>query len=560
MSDPSLHEAAVLARLRDAHRSEAADPALRRRLLERFAPADADIDLETARWRPWLQRMLWPSVLALNVALLGLGIVWTARHTLEQRSPVEAPSPIALGPEPQALEARNDIGAEEERAVAEDELPVADGACPLSEVPSGAVIAPELASPNMDIQGVTIRTFDQNTLSCGTIRRRFLFFVPPQLSPRTHAPVLIVLHDAGQSAESTHVEQTYWHFENMARAFGIVLVYANAAPGRGTNVAVANSGGWRVGPGSDRQIDDEEYLEQVVRELSAPPVLAGGNDVYLAGLGSGAVMALTAAAHSPKGYAGVATFNSEYVRDLASVSAPSMGERGRLARVLIVERQKADQDWLSPELQSIAERWAVGVGVGELPIIPHRVELSLPEPAPSRLRKVFSAPRPGIYRWDIARPTSGGPGVRVLMLDSRTDPFPVERYTPGVFDGAREAWAFLSGAEGIEPTATRSSDPSELGSLEGVEALDELGADEAFQDGQLPPPPIQFLEEPVRPERVLPRGDVPRGKVLQPEQVLPRGDVPLGEPRSPDGARELPRVLPEPLRRSGARRPDGSGR
>ena len=116
------------------------------------------------------------------------------------------------------------------------------------------------------------------------------------------------------------------------------------------------------------------------------------------------------------------------------------------------------------------------------------------------------------------------------------------------------------GIDGIAPAATHTLDPSELGSLDGVEALDELGTDEAFADGQLPPPPIQFLEEPVRPERVLPPGDVPRGTVLRPEQVLPPDAVPLGEPRSPDEARELPSVLPEPLRRSGARRPDTGGR
>jgi len=410
----------------------------------------------------------------------------------------------------------------------------------------------------MEIQGGTIRTFDQMTPSCGLIRRRFLFFVPPQLSPRTRAPVLMVLHDGGQSAESTHVQQTYWHFENMARAFGVVLVYANAAPGRGTSVGVANSGCWRAGPGADAQVDDEEYLEQIVRELGGSRVLAGGNDVYLAGIGSGAVMALTAAAHSPNEYAGVAAFNSEYIGDLGAVNAPSSGERGRLARILIVDRQRSAQDWLSPELQSMAERWAIGVGIGDLPLTPHRQDVSLSEPARPRLRKAFGA-HMGTYRWDIARPTSGGPAVRVMLLDRQTDPFPVERYTPGVFDGAREAWAFLSGADGIEP-ASVSSMPPGFGALEQLDELDELGADEAFQDGELAPPPIQFLAEPVRPERVLRRRDVPRSKALRPEEVLPPGTVPLGEPYSPEGEHELPRVLPEPMRRTGAQRPDRGGR
>jgi hypothetical protein len=548
MSESSPQEVAALARLREAHRSETADPVLRRRVLERFAETGADLDVEVATWRwPWLRRVLWPSVLVLNVGLLVLALVWTARHTLEQRSPVEAPPPIALGPEPHGLDARDEVGAREAIG-AESERAVADGPCPMSQVPSGAVIEPQ-ASPVLQIAGVTIHTFFQDTPSCGPIERRYLLMVPPQLSARTRAPLLVVLHDTGQSAESTHVRQTYWHFENMAREFGLVLVYANGAPGRGTSLSVENSGGWRTDPGASSQIDDEDYLERIVRELAGKRVLAGNNDVYLAGLGSGAVMALTAAGHSPKQYTGVATFNSKDLRELSAIPAPSPGQRSTLARILIVERQQSQQNWLSPELQSIAENWAVSVGVGDLPLTPRRVELSLPEPAPSRLPRSFSVQRPGIYRWDIARQTSGGPAVRVLMLDSLTDPFPVERYTPGAFDGAREAWAFLSGADGIDPAPVRAS------TLPSTEELDELGADEAFQDGQLPPPPIQFLEEPVRPERVLPPGDVPLGKAVRPERVLPPGDVPLGEPRSPDDPGGLPRVLPVPLRPGGPSRP-----
>ena len=562
MNEPSPQQAAVLARLREAHRSESADPALRRRLLERLAERDAIVDVGPAanrrRLPPWLRAALWPSAVALALSVVGL--VWTTRHTRESGSPVDAPAPIALGPEPHGLEARDDVAAGEARddVAAQEARAVVDGPCPMSEVPSGAVIEPQ-ASPVMQIDGVTIHTFFQDTPSCGPIERRYLLMVPPQLSARTRAPLLVVLHDTGQSAESTHIQQTYWHFENMAREFGLVLVYANGAPGRGTSRSVENSGGWRTDPGANAEVDDEEYLERIERELSRMRVLAGGNDVYLAGLGSGAVMALTAAAHAPKQYAGVATFNTTYLRDLGSVPAPSPGQRGRLARILIVERRQQQPDWLPPELQSIAENWAIAVGVGDLPLTPQRTEASPDERRP-RLRKAFSVPRPGIQRWDIAMPTSGGPAVRVLLLDRRTDPFPVERYQPGSFDGARVAWAFLSGIDGIAPAATHTLDPSELGSLDGVEALDELGTDEAFADGQRPPPPIQFLEEPVRPERVLPPGDVPRGTVLRPEQVLPPDDVPLGEPRSPDEARELPSVLPEPLRRSGARRPDTGGR
>lgn len=453
---------------RTAHRLGVppADIELRRRVLARLSEPEA---------RPserFAGQLLRPPALVLWLGALVLGLLAVGPWLLRPRSASREPSAVALGPEPRVPEesgsAAPALGARRR--------------CPSFEVPSGAFIAPD-SSRGMDSVGVKLHSFDMATPPCENLRRRFLFSVPPGLEPRTRAPVLIVLHDRGQSAEAMHVEQTYWHFEELARRAGLVLVYANAAPGPGTNVKVPNSGGWQTDPDAHPQVDDQEYLRLIMRELRTRGVVAGENDLYLLGVGSGADMALTAAARQPNVYAGVAAF---YPRAAGNVEPPRPSQRGRLSRVLFVERRTRDEDWLDQRVQAVANRWALGVGLPQPLLRSMRVDALPPAPEKGR-RKSEATPASTIQRWDIASHASAGPGVRVLVLEQRAGLLPVQPGAPGAFDGAREAWAFLSGADGIAPRPAAAA--------EGTSALDEQ-----LIDGEIPPPPLFLSEELVQPD------------------------------------------------------------
>ena len=74
----------------------------------------------------------------------------------------------------------------------------------------------------------------------------------------------------------------------------------------------------------------------------------------------------------------------------------------------------------------------------------------------------MDAPReksPGIRQLDIAAPASGGPALRITILNGSIDPFPMPGDNPRIpqdpsrspaFRGADETWAFLTGADPVD--------------------------------------------------------------------------------------------------------------
>jgi len=91
-------------------------------------------------------------------------------------------------------------------------------------------------------------------------------------------------------------DRTLKRFDDEALIDGFILVYANAAPGAGTNPAIMNSGSWQTDGRANPEVDDQAYLERVISDMVQRGVIDGHNPLYLVGQAGGAAMALTAAA------------------------------------------------------------------------------------------------------------------------------------------------------------------------------------------------------------------------------------------------------------------------
>jgi poly(3-hydroxybutyrate) depolymerase len=157
--------------------------------------------------------------------------------------------------------------------------------------------------------GLAVHTFAQETAGCGLAQRRYVTYVPRMLRERTTAPVVIVLHGQGASAEAMMTFQTRGTFNRLADENGFLVVYGNGLPTTFNILGLPNSGRWRseyTELGST--VDEVGYLQRITEDLAARGVIAGGNDVYLVGQSNGGGMALSAARQRPDRYAGVAAF------------------------------------------------------------------------------------------------------------------------------------------------------------------------------------------------------------------------------------------------------------
>jgi poly(3-hydroxybutyrate) depolymerase len=181
--------------------------------------------------------------------------------------------------------------------------------CPLELVPFPETIVPE--TPNVPlVGGLTLHTFDQPTVRCGAMRRRYLSFVPEGTTQSSNAPVVIVLHGSGCNAESMEDFQTKGRFNELAIRDGFIVAYGNAAPGAlsSTDPGFYNTGSWRQDSFDDGELDDVEYLSLVLDDLKTRNVISGNNDVYLVGMSNGGGMVLKAATERPELWAGIAPF------------------------------------------------------------------------------------------------------------------------------------------------------------------------------------------------------------------------------------------------------------
>lgn len=181
--------------------------------------------------------------------------------------------------------------------------------CPMDLVPATARIDPSFTTRPLDDEW-TLHTFAQDTPSCGAIERRYLAYVPRELPETADAPVFFLLHGLGANAESVVDTQTRGRLAQLAKQDGFIVVYGNAAPGAATDPdpLFPNSGPWRQATYDDGLVDDVDYIERVIGDLSERGVTAGGNAIYLVGHSNGGGMALEAAKRRPDAFTGLATF------------------------------------------------------------------------------------------------------------------------------------------------------------------------------------------------------------------------------------------------------------
>jgi poly(3-hydroxybutyrate) depolymerase len=461
MDDRALHERerrrqALLDELRRLHRAEPAPAELRRRLLERAQEhAGAAKPLRRTFGAAVLgARAGWPARgLPLRVALGALALVlvgvalrsgWSGGRGggVDSASPPE----IALGPEPRgsvpvgiepggapsvspaALPGDARESAAPGEAPGHESVRFLEGRpsrpCPLAALPRGAVRRPQ----HSGLPGFTAHTFEQTLPSCGPITRRYLELVPPGLARRTRAPVVILLHDAGEAAETLHAQRSRLDFEAIAQQNAIVLIYANAAPGLATSAGVADSGAWQTDTRTHGEIDDEDYLRRIVEELGTRDVIDGSNDVFLVGHGDGAAMALEAAVRSRGLYAGVAA----YAPSNLAFSEPALPRASAsLSRVMIVVDMpvRATGDAWHLGMPMFARRWAAALGL-EPKVALRTWNFGDPQ-----------QPKGTLQRFDVSPPATGSSGVRIYLSDGMVKAHP----------SALHAWDYLTGIDGADP-------------------------------------------------------------------------------------------------------------
>jgi poly(3-hydroxybutyrate) depolymerase len=231
--------------------------------------------------------------------------------------------------------------------------------------PAGALYQPErLAAP--PAPGLGVFTFEQATDRCGSVARRYVAYVPPALGARTPAPVVLVLHGQGASAEAMMTFQTRGTFNRLADENGFVVVYGNGLPTSYDIAGLPNSGRWRSEYTElGATVDEIAYLQHIVDDLRARAVIAGGNDVYLVGQSNGGGMALSAARRRPDTYAGVAAF-----MPFAGFSptAPESLVGRRLRRVMFaysLADPALPPSYAGDVLAPLARGWARALGISD---------------------------------------------------------------------------------------------------------------------------------------------------------------------------------------------------
>jgi poly(3-hydroxybutyrate) depolymerase len=400
--------------LRRAHRSERAPDALRRRALERARDERSRGERRGPRARRWLARGSWLALAAAVTAGVWFGV---SRTGLDG----SGPAPTAAG----------DVVM----PTAEPAPSPSSPACsmPLPRSP----FDPAQVDFTAKTTGLQAGVFETETARCGPLTRRYLVRPSSEQAPSSpSSPVLIVLHDAGQSPEQAQIA-TRWWFDDVSQRKFAVLVYANGAPiltqtgGPSLHVGI-----WQTDAAAHPAVDDFAYLQGIVRDLRAKRGLAQG-EVFLAGYGSGAVMALAAALQHPDRYAGVAAFLPTRLprkEELgAALSAPgqllppALGRHG-LGSIFVAQPRAAGEN-----PSAVAFEWAALFGS---------------EAGPVRVTRQ----KPGIRRIDST--LVGGVQLRILSLPKQVNPFPdpggtdplaraASEKRPDFFDGPGAAWEFF---------------------------------------------------------------------------------------------------------------------
>ena len=295
--------------------------------------------------------------------------------------------------------------------------------------PPEALYAPEQldATPT---PGLSVHTFEQETSNCGPVERRYVSYIPVPLGARTNAPVILVLHGKGSSAESMMTFQTEGAFNTLADTDGFVVVYGNGLPTSDNFPGQLNSGEWRSEyTALGETVDELAYLQQIVSDLVDRGVIAGGNAVYLVGQSNGGGMALSAGLRQPDAYTGVAAF-MPFVRFLAT--APQSLAGTRLRHVLFAY-SLADPGlptaYSAQVLSPLADGWARGLGFTEAEIADPTV-MRLPEVVQEGQGLVDDAPAVQATRDSTVQQIdlkSANGGMRRLVFDHAGHFWPTPR-------------------------------------------------------------------------------------------------------------------------------------
>lgn len=323
--------------------------------------------------------------------------------------------------------------------------------------PSDAIYDPgRLDAPPQP--GLSVHTFDQDVVGCGTVQRRYLSYVPPGVGARSAAPVLIVLHGQGASAEQMMGFQTRGTFNRLAEERGLMVIYGNGLPTEFNFASLANSGAWRSEEGAGvAGPDDVAYLDRVVADLKARAVIAGGNDVYLIGQSNGGGMVLRAAQDRPQAYVGVAAFMPFAG---LSPSAPEHLEHTRLRRVMFafsLADPRLPPGYAATVLIPLGHWWAHALGLGTEDGA-NDVVTALPDTVREGEGQGIDAPAVRATRASAAQRLDrrkGDRAFRQLVFDRAGHFWPTRQYADpervlrrfGLrnqdVEGAEEVWAFF---------------------------------------------------------------------------------------------------------------------
>lgn len=448
-------EDALLEELRQIHLGDRPSDAVRQRasrgVRERMAAEHEDAPLhehagadthELVRGWTWMVRSraaAWVPWAVVISAVSGVGAIVALSQTTEPPAValVAEPDPSSPGVERGLVRAPASSGASQQ------------GPCPAGEANAGRAKQGEVARP-LERGVVSPRSFEQSVPGACAVARRYLEYVPEGLALPAAAPVLVLIHDASDSAEDLRDVQTLRRFDELARRDGFIAVYASALPDSTRRA----SRRWRLENDPEPEIDDEAYLAQVLEDMRRRGVLGSDTPALLLGHGQGAELALRAAAHRPDLYYGVAALMPE----TSSEVVPQLGSEARLSRVLFMSRSR--------DSRAMVHDWALALG------IPHvAIERSRPVPLPDRAveGQAYADPdavREGslgsrVERFDLVAPDAGGPAVRALFISpnaGRSLPALSSEDEPGEsasgyrnrdIDAAEEAWNFLRGA--LEP-------------------------------------------------------------------------------------------------------------
>jgi len=423
--DPTL-----LAELREVHLSDRASAELERSVLARLLPARGGVRGFVASLGARVRASLgWQSS-----SRAGSGRAGSSRIVLGAALGMTAIGALYLGSQALSIRASRQLGPEPRRGATGDARQAAP--CPLDALPPGFAYEPNQMDPELVRAGLQLDTFAMPIPGCPELVRRTLSYVPHGL---LSGPVVIVLHDGGSSAEGVRAQRAQRSFEALEQP---IVVYASAAPAAGRP---PDSGLWQTEPGAHRAIDDFAYLARIVERLDARGLLYqrknSGPDVYLVGYGSGAQLALEAAARHPERYAGVAAILPNEVN---RTRPPPRRADTRLARLMFVSQPGP------PLNEAVFQEWngALGLphsGMGQ----PSKPDLpaeggELLGPAIDQEALIARRVVPeGTRILDSPFPDRGGPVMRAVVVQDRAalDVGPDGR--PAPLDVARVAWEFF---------------------------------------------------------------------------------------------------------------------